>query len=286
MIRLLLALLAAAILIGAIATALVIDSASEDVETPQAFQSPAPVLQSASPTPQATVAAATAVPAPTSLPDRTSCAEIRDTPYRSDAERAFFLTNCIVQAPAGASAPSVSVSTSAACTTDIRINTTRNDTTFDVSGMTVDEINASLDANGPVVDGQKAAGVTRYSYGLNGSFCTSGGSCRIGEMNIHADILVTLPRLTTLAAISPQLRAAWEQFYETVRVHENRHVTIVEEGMAEIRRRLLLLEAQPSCDAVDRAVDQVWLLGSTQMEQRQQAFHAADSAGQGGSVVR
>jgi hypothetical protein len=37
-----------------------------------------------------------ATPTPTRLPDRTSCAEIRNTDYRSPAERQWFLANCAV----------------------------------------------------------------------------------------------------------------------------------------------------------------------------------------------
>jgi hypothetical protein len=47
----------------------------------------------------AVVVTSTAVPqataAPTTLPDRTSCDEIRGTEYRSEAERDFFRRNCI-----------------------------------------------------------------------------------------------------------------------------------------------------------------------------------------------
>jgi len=44
-------------------------------------------------------AAATAVPSPTAtpLPDRTDCAEISGTQYRSPSEREFFLSECINQ---------------------------------------------------------------------------------------------------------------------------------------------------------------------------------------------
>lgn len=45
--------------------------------------------------PAAATAVATATATP--LPDRTSCAEIAGTEYRSGAEREFYLTNCINQ---------------------------------------------------------------------------------------------------------------------------------------------------------------------------------------------
>jgi predicted secreted Zn-dependent protease len=232
----------------------------------------------ASPTPR---------PGPTPLPDRSDCAAIKGTSYRSDTERAYYLTNCVTTAPAvPAGAPSISVDTSATCSTDIKIETSRSDKTFDVNGLTVDQINASLQANGRLVDGEVAAGLTEYEYGIDGTYCTTARSCSIGDVTIHADIVVTLPNLTTFSQLSADLKPSWTRFADMVKVHENRHVTIVEEGLAEIRRQLLILAQQPDCATLDHEVDRVWTLYSSQMEQRQTAFHAADSAGQGGSVVR
>ncbi len=274
---------------GAITAAFVLGGSGEDSEPPQTTQSTAVPTQPASvssPTPRP---AATVTPRPntTAPTDRSSCAEIKGTPYRSDTERAFYLANCAATTQStGASPPNTSVDTSPSCSTDIQIKTSRTDGTFDVSGTTLDQIDASLQANGPVVEGETAAGLTEYEYGIDGSFCTRAGSCSIGAMSVTASIVVTLPNLTTLSQVTPDIKALWDRFAELVRVHENRHVTIVEEGMAEIKRQLLLVAEQPNCDSLDHEIDKVWLLYSSQMEQRQNAFHAADRSGQGGSVVR
>ena len=45
--------------------------------------------------PNATIEAVTPTPAPTVLPDRTDCEEIRGTQYRSPSERQYFLETCI-----------------------------------------------------------------------------------------------------------------------------------------------------------------------------------------------
>ena len=128
--------------------------------------------------------------------------------------------------------------------------------------------------------------MTGYSYGIDGSFCTRAGVCLVGAISINADIVVTLPLLTTLAQVSPDIRRLWERFAESVRIHEERHVTILQDALTEMRRQLLMIPEQPTCDALDHEIDKVWLLHTSQMEQRQRAFHAADAAGQGGSVVR
>jgi hypothetical protein len=82
---------------------------------------------SGAPTPpsQQQIAVSTATPgpggaeatvAPTALPDRTSCEEIRGTNYRSQAEREFFLTHCLTQTPP-TTAPSTTTTTTTSTTT-------------------------------------------------------------------------------------------------------------------------------------------------------------------------
>ena len=244
---------------------------------PAASASPLPATAApASPTPRASA---------TALPDRKTCAEISGTPYRSDAERAFFLASCAGQAQApGATSPSVSADTSASCAASVTIATTRSDATYDVSGTTVEQLNASILANAPKNEGQVAAGLTEYSYGLDGSYCAKPGTCSTGALEITADVQVTLPRLTS--QLAPDLRQIWDNFANAVSVHEGRHVTILLEGLDEMKRQLLLVQPQPNCDALDHEINKVWLLYSSSMENRQRAFHAADSAGQGGSIVR
>ena len=277
-----LAALGAIVIAGALAAALVLGGDSEATRTVQATPIAQPVVEvSVAPRP---TASPTPRPGPTPLPDRSDCATIKGTPYRSDTEREYYLANCT--APSAAGAPSISADTSATCSIDIKIETSRNDRTFDVNGLTVDQINASLQANGPLVEGEVASGLTEYEYGIDGTYCTTSRSCTIGDVTIHADIVVTLPNLTTFNQLSADLKPVWTRFGDMVKVHENRHVTIVEEGLTEIRRQLLIVAQQPDCATLDHEVDRVWTLYSSQMEQRQAAFHAADSAGQGGSVVR
>ena len=84
-------------------------------------QSTAVSTQQASPTPPA---ASSPAPQPSAapLPGRTSCAEIRGTPYRSDTERAFYLANCTGSQAAVASTGSIATDTSASCSSNIQIN--------------------------------------------------------------------------------------------------------------------------------------------------------------------
>lgn len=266
----------------------------DDDASSSSIQAPPTSLPTTSASPQAspTLAptATTPVQATSPPPDRTSCDEIRGTPYRSNAEREFYLENCVSQDVAPQQ-PSVSlgptVESSGDCATSIEIVTSRSDETYNVTGTDLDAIAGSLEANAPQIDGAPAYGLTEYSYGLDGSFCQSGSSaCSLGEITIAAEVIVTVPNLTTVDQLDPQVAQIWSSYASQVSIHEDRHVRILEEGLDEIRRQLLLIGEEPNCDALDHEIDRVWALGNGQMERRQSAFHIADATGSGGLVVQ
>jgi hypothetical protein len=89
----------------------VLDSGSDNSSSPTPASQPQIAVSTATPGP----GAAEATVAPTALPDRTSCEEIRGTNYRSQAEREFFLTHCLTQTPP-TTAPSTTTTTSTTTT--------------------------------------------------------------------------------------------------------------------------------------------------------------------------
>jgi predicted secreted Zn-dependent protease len=226
------------------------------------------------------------------LPDRTGCDEIRGTDYRSESERAFFLGNCISEAApttqqaSSSPPPLASGGSTEACTASVDIEKAQSDVTYPVSGTNLDEIADSLAANAPKNEGVIAYGLTEYSYSLDGSFCGTPSTCGLGEISITATVVVTLPSLTTLDQISGEVAQLWNAYAEDVAVHEGRHVRILDEGLEEIKRMLLLIPPQPDCDALNREIDNAWTFGGSQIESRQRAFHIADAQGSGGLVVQ
>jgi predicted secreted Zn-dependent protease len=265
-----------------------------DSRPPAAQVPPGPAATSLS-SPPAAPTEIPALPTPEGaqqpLPDRATCDEIRGTDYRSDSERDFFRTTCVTAPTPVTQLPSVNLpaspaDTDAGCETSVAIESSRSDNSYDVAGTTLEEIADSLDANAPQLEGGPAFGLTEYSYGLDGSFCTTATSCNLGEITISADVVVTLPNLTTYDELGADLAQLWSDYFGQVAVHEDRHVRILEEGLDEVRRQLLLLGEEPGCDALDHEIDKVWALTAGQIEQRQRAFHIADAQGSGGLVVQ
>jgi predicted secreted Zn-dependent protease len=254
------------------------------------------VEPSATASPAATATDVPASPAPEAepitLPDRTTCDEISGTAYRSESEREFYIENCVNEAAppsqqaSSSPPPLLSADSSVDCVTSIDIDETQNEVTYDVSGINLDEIADSLMANAPRNGGTPAYGLTEYSYSLDGSFCGDPNGCSLGDIVIHADVVVTLPNLTTLDQVSGDVAQIWSKYASDVAIHEGRHVRILEEGLDEIKRLLLLIDGQPDCTILNHEIDKVWTIGGTQIETRQRAFHIADAQGTGGLVVQ
>jgi predicted secreted Zn-dependent protease len=168
----------------------------------------------------------------------------------------------------------------------VTITSNFSESYYAVTGTTIDELNASLRASPLRVGGQVALGVTGYKLAISGAACRQGSACVVGQMQIDIEGSVTLPQHAAPASMPKDVATIWAAFANLVKVHEYRHVKIVEEGAAEIKRQILALPPQADCPSVDREVEDLWDRGSFQIEQRQEAFHIADAMGAGGSVIQ
>jgi len=116
-----------------------------------ASSTPAPAVASpATPTPAPPPPTEQAPPAaPVTLPDRTNCAEIRGTAYRSETERQWFIANCTTPAAAPTSRPpTAGAPTSSGCF----VSTPLFDSTIYVGSPA--PITARFTCNGQAVTGE------------------------------------------------------------------------------------------------------------------------------------
>ena len=156
---------------------------------------------------------------------------------------------------------------------------------YNVTGTTLDAINTSLYANAPKSPGGVAAGLTEYRLAISIGHCVGPRICALGTTNLGAIGSVTLPRHLNEAALSPEMKTAYRTFADGVTLHEERHVQITVEGLEEAKRKLLALPSYPTCQELDKAVDEAWAEAVKAMDLRQDAFHIADRFGAGASVV-
>jgi predicted secreted Zn-dependent protease len=229
----------------------------------------------------------------TALVDRTSCAAISGTSYRSDTERDWYLTNCVPTQTPVASTPTPTATqgpaplpTAQSCgDLEISVTTDFDREFFPVTGLTLDAINASLRSNGPTTSEGPAAGVTEYTLSIATARCVSASACRLGLAALKAIGKVVLPRHAAEASLGADIRPVWARFVSDTTIHEERHVTIVKEGLEDAKRQLLAVPPAANCADLDRAVADVWRFSVQAMDQRQESFHVADRYGVGGVIV-
>jgi predicted secreted Zn-dependent protease len=171
------------------------------------------------------------------------------------------------------------------CDTEVTVTTEFDREYFTVSGLTLDQLNASLKASGPSTPEGTAAGVTEYTLSIATARCVSASACKLGLAALKATGRVVLPRHATEASLGADLRPVWTRFVSDVTIHEDRHVTIVKEGLEDAKRQLLELPAAATCADLDRSVGDVWRFSVQAIDQRQDSFHIADRYGVGGVIV-
>ena len=122
----------------------------------------------------------------------------------------------------------------------VRVSSESRDRFYEVHGNTADAVFASIGrkklGNTP---GRAASGLTesKMSYSLESTY---GGDkpCRILDLHLKLDIVVTLPRHKSPAALDTRARRNWEIYETAVEAHEYRHVEIELRGLEELSRRL------------------------------------------------
>ena len=150
---------------------------------------------------------------------------------------------------------------------------------YPVSGVTTEEIFASVEANGPksLHEGGDTftTGLAEFEPLLTYSL-KNGFSCTLSSATLAINSIVTLPRHTNIAALSPRQGDKWRQFAAEVALHEQTHVDISLATMKEFAevapntaRRCNELESR-----LDNSFDEFFEIE----DERQEVFHADELA--------
>jgi predicted secreted Zn-dependent protease len=164
--------------------------------------------------------------------------------------------------------------------TSVRLTSSVSTVYFQVSGTTSGEIFDSLEANGPAdSEGETGLGLTSWawSYPSIHTVRTEDG-CVIGDVTGNIALTVTLPELTNYDSLPLDTQQHWAALAAEVAKHEQTHVDIVVEAMDEVTKQIEALAPEPYCNDLKAEVENLWSDEKTQINTRQDAFHAEDEA--------
>ena len=132
---------------------------------------------------------------------------------------------------------------------------------YAVTGQTPPTLLASLHRSRPAGTNSTFDGSTTWTITWNYRYSTRSGGVRLDSVEITAKIAVTLPRWTQAAGAPTNLVQSWQRYQRALAAHEEGHVRLVREAVAEMQKGVSSLSDFDSkaslLEALDRACSQV-----------------------------
>jgi len=161
----------------------------------------------------------------------------------------------------------------------VTLNVTTATRYYSIRGETARAIFDSLEQQSPKDDkGRRAGGLTSSSWRLDWVLQDSPAGCRPYPITIALDLVVTLPEHERLNRLPEDLRANWQRLVARIAAHEQRHVEIYLDGAKTMKSRFEAISSKPSCTALQKELDRVWVDQKAATERAQDRFHVEDDA--------
>jgi len=124
---------------------------------------------------------------------------------------------------------------------------------FRVAGLTLPELNASKEANGPFNDivESKVWGQTGWRIRWKFNHDRSKGDCRIGTFTVTVTSKMWLPKWDEYNLATSDVRAKWDTFYKGLVVHENGHKANGIKAGNDLARRLRGMRSYQTCEGLN-----------------------------------
>ena len=132
-------------------------------------------------------------------------------------------------------------------------------TWFRIRGLTIRELNASKQANGPYNDIAETTvwGQTGWRLDWKFSHDRTHGDCRIGAFKVIVESRMWLPRWDDYNLAGPDVRERWDTFFKGLRVHEEGHKANGIKAGNDLARRIRGMKPYPDCQSLNDEIVQL-----------------------------
>lgn len=124
-------------------------------------------------------------------------------------------------------------------------------TYYDIQGTTAAELRKQLNQKGPVVQGNRFDGFTKWRISWNYQYGNRDGNCTIVSYDVNTKISITMPRWTNRANASLKLWRRWGKFINALQAHENNHARYSLQAAEKIKKMLGNLAPQATCNTLE-----------------------------------
>ena len=132
-------------------------------------------------------------------------------------------------------------------------------TWFRVGGLTLRELNASKETNGPFNDiaGAKVWGQTGWRIDWKFAHDRSNGDCRIGRFTVTVESRMWLPKWEQYNLATSEVRGKWDAFFKGLRIHEDGHKANGIKAGNDLARRLRGMTPCGTCEGLNAEIVQI-----------------------------
>ncbi|SEK72406.1 Predicted secreted Zn-dependent protease [Pseudoxanthomonas sp. GM95] len=127
----------------------------------------------------------------------------------------------------------------------------RNDRQYTVTGGTIEQLRADLDAKGVTDDaGQFYNGTATTGLGYTYRFREQAGSCGVADVRVLLQVLLTTPVWRERWKAPSALATTWDRYLSALQTHEDGHISIARQAADRLGTQVEGLSA-PSCPALE-----------------------------------
>ncbi|TDH38899.1 DUF922 domain-containing protein [Pseudohoeflea suaedae] len=120
---------------------------------------------------------------------------------------------------------------------------------YDVGGSDIQGLKNSIRLGGPL--GGKAFGLTNVVIEPQFAYMSDGVTCKTAKVRVNMNIDMTLPQWDEATPIPASMSGQWKTLEDTVREHEQMHVTIAEEFAARIEHVISNASSTEGCETLE-----------------------------------
>lgn len=142
---------------------------------------------------------------------------------------------------------------------------------YDLTGTTLQDLSASLDARGPRQGGRRFFGLTEWEVNAEYRWTPRDTGCAMDDVVVRVAVLTTMPRWRPRGSVHPRTRHAWERFVHALGAHEAEHQALALEAGDALRWRLVALR-EPTCHTMKRAAERTITDVLSEYEARNRAY--------------
>jgi predicted secreted Zn-dependent protease len=129
---------------------------------------------------------------------------------------------------------------------------------FAITGRNAGDLDRALQRHGPLTQntGSRHPGATEIKFGGELTYVHKNGECTVSNVRVTLTTHLILPRWKNRAKADRELGMIWDTLSADIKRHEERHAEIARTHARSIDARLRALPPQPSCDTLQKQVNE------------------------------